>query len=180
MNKQAWLDAAKKKGLDGLEIYRGRSAERRVTWFGGQMDSFVTSDVTGTSLRAIVNGQTADLALEKVDDGRIDETLELLIAEGNVVAPKEPDILCSPEPTEEIKRDAVWVVPSMEQIRDTLAALEKAILAADPRVTQVMELGWEEDVSGREITNTNGVNVQDEGRTQILYAAAAAEENGEI
>ena len=55
MNKQAWLDRAKEKGFDGLEIYRGHSAERSVEWFGGQMDSFVTSDVTGTSLGTITD-----------------------------------------------------------------------------------------------------------------------------
>ena len=84
MNKQAWLDRAKEKGFDGLEIYRGRSAERSVEWFGGQMDSFVTSDVTGTSLRAVIGGKTAVLALEKIDDDpvKIDETLDLLAVYG--------------------------------------------------------------------------------------------------
>ena len=180
MNKQAWLDAAKKKGFEGLEIYRGRSAERSVTWFGSQMDSFVTSDVKGTSLRAVVNGKTSVLTLEKVDDGKIDETLDLLAAQASVVAPKEPDTLRFPEPTEEVKRASEWTVPSMEQILSTMAALEKAIMAADPRVKQVAELGWNESENGREITNSNGISVEDGGRTQILYAGVAAEENGEV
>ncbi len=180
MNKQAWLDKAKEKGFEGLEIYRGRSAERRVAWFGGQMDSFVTSDVTGCALRAVVNGRTAGLALEKVDDGKISETLDLLAAQADIVAPKEPDALRMPEPAEEVKSGTEWTVPSAELIRETLASLEKAVSAADPRVKQVMEIGWEENVSGREITNSNGVDVANEGRTQILYAGAALEENGEV
>ncbi len=180
MNKQAWLDKAAEKGFEGLEIYRGRSAERRVAWFGGQMDSFVTSDVTGCALRAVVNGRTAGLALEKIDDGKIGETLDLLAAQADIVAPKEPDALRMPEPAEEVKSGTEWTVPSAELIRETLATLEKAVFAADPRVKQVTEIGWEENVSGREITNSNGVDVADEGRTQVLYAGAAVEENGEV
>ncbi len=52
MNKQKWIARALEMGVEGLEIYEGRSAERSVSWFDGQMDSFVTSDVKGTSLRA--------------------------------------------------------------------------------------------------------------------------------
>ena len=182
MNKQAWLDRAKEKGFDGLEIYRGRSAERSVEWFGGQMDSFVTSDVTGTSLRAVIGGKTAVLALEKIDDDpvKIDETLDLLAAQAAIVSTKETDTLRAPEKTEEAERDSEWKVPGADEILSALAAVEKEILAYDPRIKQVTEAGWQDSVSGREIVNSRGVDVQDEGRTQILYAGAAAEENGEV
>ena len=141
MNRQAWLDRAKEKGFDGLEIYRGRSAERRVAWFGGQMDSFVTSDVTGTFLRADIGGRTANLALEKTDDAKIDETLDLLAEQAEIVSQKEPDVLRYPEPAEEAKSGKEWKIPAADEILSKLAEIEKAVLAADPRIRQVTEIG---------------------------------------
>jgi len=180
MNKQAWLDRAAARGFDGLEIYVGRSAGREVKWFGGQMDSFVTSDVTGYSLRAVIGGKTANLALETIDDERIDETLDLLAAQAEIVASEEADVLRAPEAAEPVTGRTVWTAPTADRIIAALAATEKAILSADKRVKQVMEIGWEDSASGREIVNTNGVHVADENRSQVLYAGVAVEENGKV
>ena len=180
MNKQAWIECAAKKGIDGLEIYEAQSEERRVTWFGGQMDAFVTSNVLGTSLRGLVNGKMANLALELVDDDKMEETLDLLIAQAGIISPKDPDELRAPASTDEVKSTAVWVSPSMEDIQAALKKLEKDLLAADPRVIQVMEIGWVESVDSREITNSLGLHVEDGGREQILYAGVAVKEGDEV
>ena len=180
MDKQKWIARALELGAEGLEIYEGQSAERSVAWFDGQMDSFVTSDVKGTSLRAIVDGKAATVVLESVDDGKIDETVGLLIEQAKLVSSKDADILREPETTEEVKSRAEWVRPSMAEIREKLAAVEAAVKAADPRVKQVTEIGWNESENSREITNSKGVHVFDSGRVQILYAGVAAEENGEV
>ena len=180
MNKQKWIARALEMGVEGLEIYEGRSAERSVAWFDGQMDSFVTSDVKGTSLRAVVDGKAATLVLESVDDAKIDETLSLLIEQARLVSSKDTDTLRSPESTDEVKSRAVWVKPSMAEIREKLAAVEAAARAADPRVKQVTEIDWSESENSREITNSKGVHVFDSSRSQILYAGVAVEENGEV
>ena len=180
MNKQKWIARALEMGVDGLEIYEGQSAERSVAWFDGQMDSFVTSDVKGTALRAVVNGKAATLVLESVDDEKIDETISLLIAQAGLVSSKDADILREPETTDEVKSRAVWVRPSREETKAGLAAVEEAVKAADPRVKQVTEIDWTESSDSREITNSKGVHVTDSGRSQILYAGVAVEENGEV
>ena len=180
MNKQKWIARAREMGIEGLEIYEGQSAERRVAWFDGQMDSFGTSSVLGTSIRAIVDGKAANLALEAVDDERIDETLAMLIEQAKLVSSEDTEELRAPETTDEVKSRAVWVRPTMEEIKDKLAAVEAAVKAADPRVKQVTEIGWSESEDSREITNSKGVHVYDSGRSQILYAGVALEEGGEV
>ena len=180
MNKQKWIDRALELGVEGLEIYEGQSAERRVAWYDGQMDSFGTSSVLGTSIRAIVDGKAANLALEAVDDEKIDETLAMLIEQAKLVSSKDTEELRAPEAADEVKSRAVWVSPTMEEIREKLAAVEAAIRAADPRVKQVTEIGWSESSDSREITNSKGVHVFDAGRSQMLYAGVALEEDGEV
>jgi PmbA protein len=127
-----------------------------------------------------VDGKAATVVLESVDDGKIDETVGLLIEQAKLVSSKDADILREPETTEEVKSRAEWVRPSMAEIREKLAAVEAAVKAADPRVKQVTEIGWNESENSREITNSKGVRVADSGRVQILYAGVAVEENGEV
>ena len=180
MNKQKWIDRARELGVPDLEIYEELSEERRVAWFNGQMDSFVTSSVLGTSIRAVVDGKAANIALEAVDDEKMDETIAALLEQARLVSSKDIETLREPEATDEVRSRTEWIRPSMEEIREKLAAVEKECLAADPRVRQVTEIGWEEAGRSREITNSRGVHVSDDSRSQVLYAGVAAEENGEV
>ena len=180
MNKQAWIARAAELGIAELEIYEELSEKREVTWFEGRMDTFVTSSVLGTSLRGIADGKTANLALEKVDDAKMDEALALLREQAAVKPSGDADELRAPEETEEVEAADDWVTPTMDEIAKALAELEKALAAADSRVTQVTELGWSEGKSVRTIVNSKGLDVRDGGRSQILYAGVAVSENGEV
>ena len=68
MNKQAWIQKAKEIGIESFEIYQTISKSKEVTWYEGQMDTHVVSDIIGTSIRGIVQGHTSYMALEKVND----------------------------------------------------------------------------------------------------------------
>ena len=42
MNKQKWIEYALQEGFSDFEIYQSLSSEKKVTWYEGQMDTFVT------------------------------------------------------------------------------------------------------------------------------------------
>ena len=125
MNKQKWISRALEMGIEELEIYQGQNAERKVVWYEGQMDSFVTSSVLGTSIRGILNGKAANLALESVDDRQMDETLGMLIEQARLVSSQDTEVLREAEKTDEVQSRFVWVRPSMEDIREKLSAIER-------------------------------------------------------
>lgn len=50
MNKQVWIEKALGLGIQEFEIYQSTTVEKEMTWFQGQMDTLVSSKVTGTSL----------------------------------------------------------------------------------------------------------------------------------
>ena len=80
MNKELWIARAKELGIDELEIYEMLQSERALSWYEGNMDSFTTSRVLGRSLRAIVGGKQAEMALEQAEDAEMDRILGSLIA----------------------------------------------------------------------------------------------------
>ena len=97
MNKERWIERAKELGIDELEIYEQLTESRSLSWFGGKMDSFTTSRVLGTSLRAIVGGKQAEMALEQADDAQMDEILSSLAEQGRIVSSSDPAALRAPK-----------------------------------------------------------------------------------
>ena len=89
MNKQQWIDRARELGIEGLEITQVKSRSREMNWFEGQLDSFVTSRVLSTSLRALIGGKIVSTSLEKVEDEKMDEVLNQLITAAKEVSESE-------------------------------------------------------------------------------------------
>ena len=180
MNKQAWIEYALSKGFESFEIYQSVSEEKRVAWFDHEMSSYVTSHVTGTSFRGIINGKMANTASEDVSDDKMEAVISAMIDQAANITSEDEVMIRKPEPAEETEYVQTWVRPSGAEIQELLKSLEEKILAKDPRIIQVTDLEWEEDTSRREITNSYGMKVEDGTKIQALVAGAAAMENGEV
>lgn len=142
MNKQVWIEKALGLGIQEFEIYQSTTVEKEMTWFQGQMDTLVSSKVTGTSIRGIVDGKMANMALEEIDDSMCETVLKSLIEQAHIISNEETDSLRKPEPIEYAKKDVTWNMASTEYVKDVLQSLEAKILAYDPRVIQVGYLGY--------------------------------------
>lgn len=180
MNKQAWIECALQKGMESFEIYESLSKQREVTWFQGQMDTFVTSSVLGTSIRGVYNGKMAYMALEEVKDTDMESTIDALIDQAKTVTSEDIDKIREPQESTPVEHHKDWVQPSMEKIQSILKELEAKIMAYDPRIIQVTTLGWQEAWGERSITNSYGMEVHDEDRMQILVAGAACKQDEDI
>ena len=73
------------------------------------------------------------------------------------------------ETTEE-HSNKVWIEPEASAIQAFLADLEQRLLAADPRVKMVNQLGFESVRNESELTNSLGVQVQDGYQMQAVVA----------
>ena len=174
MNKQKWIQCALDKGMESFEIYQGYSASKEITWFDGQMDTFVSSSVLGTSIRGIVDGNIANMSLEQVEDEKMEDVISYLIEQAKTITTEQKDVLRKPEAIEEINRNINWIQPSMECIQKTMKEIEEKALSYDKRIQQVAYLGWSETKGYREITNSYGIEIQDEDRLQYLVLSIVA------
>lgn len=180
MNKNKWIEYALSQGMESVEIYQSLSTQKEITWFSGQMDTFVSSHVLGTMVRGVVDGNMASMALEDTDDNKMQEVISGLIKQAKTVTTKEKDTLRKPEETKEIIKEKAFIKPSMDQIKQTLELVEKKCLAYDPRVIQVAYLSFEEATGTREITNSYGVQVYDEDKMNAICCSVAVSQDDEI
>ena len=179
MNKQAWIQTAQEIGIEHFEIYQNISKSKEVTWFNGQMDTYVVSDVKGTSIRGIVQGHTAYMALETDDDNQMLDVLNHLKEQALTISSKEENHLVPPMEIDYVKSNKTWKHPEMDEIYELLSTIEKKVLAYDEKIVQVGYLTWNEGSGSRQITNSLGLHVQDEDQIQYIACTAIAKQNDE-
>lgn len=180
MNKAAWMNRASELGLEGFEITQSRNASRALEWFEGTLDSYTVSRILSTSFRALYDGKIVSTSSERVKDEDMDLVLEQLKSAALSVSQTEKDIFNPVMETETVKSLHTWKEPEVSQIKELLASLEEKLKKADPRVTKVDGVGWEDSRSQSELSNSLGVEVTDGGTLQAVYASITMEENGNL
>ena len=180
MNNQKWIDYALTQGFEAFEIYQLLGQTKAVSWFEGQRDSFVTSRVLGTSLRGTVNGKLANYSVEDPSDSNMEKVVADMKAQAEAITSDEEAIIRKPEDTDKVESIKNWVKPSNDEIIKMLARVEEKAKNYDPRIVQVAGISWEETKIKRVIVNSNGMNVEDEGYAQLIFAQIAAAENGDV
>ncbi len=180
MNKQQWITRALEQGFESFEIYQEETRERTVTWLNGKTNTFVTSNVTGTSLRGVINGKMATFATENPDDQMMGSVINSMKNQAAVTGDEEPGIIRRPQESNVTAEPGTWVRPSVAEITELLSNTEKKILAYDPRIIMASRIGWSEETSVRTIVNSYGMQAEDRNTVQILMASAAAKEGNEV
>ncbi len=174
MNKQKWIECALSAGFESFEIYQTVIKERSMTWFEGRTDTYVTSRVTGTSMRGIINGKAVNLATEDLSDDDMENTVASLKEQAAVITSDDPAVIRRPQPFEPVPQTREWVRPSAAAVRELLADIEQRVLAYDERFFRVMRMRWAEETSVRTIVNSYGLDAEDACTVQYLTCGAAA------
>ncbi|MBP3217230.1 MAG: hypothetical protein J6M46_02545, partial [Lachnospiraceae bacterium] len=180
MNKEKWIQAAAEGGFESFEIYESLSKERSLRWFSGEMETFVTSRVTGYALRGIYSGKMVSYATENPDDAQMDRILAVMKEQAAAITSEDESFILAPQETECVKSTHNFISPEAGKVKEALAYVEKQILAFDPRIVQVTHLEWSEEDNCRLITNSCGMRAEDAGRVQVLVAGAAAVAGEEV
>lgn len=176
MNKQAWMDCAEAQGFTAFEIYQSSVLSSEMTWYKGKMDTFVTSDVTGTALRGVYHDRMVNVATESPDDGAMEETIANMKEQAMAVTSDDEAIVRKPMDVHVSSANKEFKKPSEEQVKQFLASLEKKFLAYDKRIIMVIRLAFDEETASRSIVNTNGIDLSSDSTAQMVMAEIAAAE----
>ena len=181
MNKQEWFDKAKAAGFAAFEIGTSRESGRSLTWYQGDMDTFVTKQSASTTLRALTEGgRQVVITTEHPEELDADAVLKKMAETAAVITSEDESFIREPAEALPAASKYHFVQPEPEAIRQALAAVEAKLSAYDPRIAQVTDLEWEEESAGKEVDNSRGMAVAESGCAQLLIAGVAAAENGEV
>ena len=180
MNKAAWIEFAIKSGFESFEICQSEQSERTCTWYEHQLDSFVTSRVVGTAMRGVYGSKMVYYATEAPDDADMENIIAQMKDKAASITSDDVESLRSPQETVPVICERKAVRPSMDEIRQLLSTLEEKIASYDPRILQVTDLIWSEELSARSIVNSNGIAADDRNDVFVLYAGVAAGEGENV
>lgn len=157
-----------------VEVVLGRSTSTEVRAYEGEVEQFASATTAGIGVRVVAGGRQGFAYAGSLDDDVLAETLA--DARDNATFATEDEWLGLAEP------DGV-TVPSLDLYREDLAAvsteakielaleLERALRAADGRITGVESADYADGVSEGAVVTTTGVRTS--SRESSCYVSAA-------
>lgn len=178
MNKQLWMDAAKKAGLEQFEIYEQRHTSTSINVYEQKVDSFSISDCDGIAMRGIYQEKMGNCFLEEVDDAQIDDVLDQIKQNASIITAEDKVMILAPAesyPTIQKHKNALLETENSLKIQK-LKELEETVKQMDSRIAQVMTTTYEESVAVRSIVNTKGMDLCDSDSCSIVYVEVLAKD----
>lgn len=179
MNKEKWFASAKEAGFESFEIYQQTSEERKFTWFDGELDTYVTSHILGTSFRGLYADRMVNASSEDTSDDQMEDVISSMKEQAEMITSEEKEMLRSPLPVTEINAGQ-FVHFGAKEIREFLKKTEETILSCDERVFQVSHLQFEEDTAKRTIVNSLGMDLSDTAGIHVLVAGVAVKDGEQV
>jgi len=176
------LELAVARGAAGAEVYAERAVSRRVKVFRGEVEELTAARRRGVGLRVFQNGAvgygySSDLSAQALDD-----VVDTALANARV-ADRDPDAVL---PSADGPAAAVDVFDARleqatdEQRIDLGLAVERAALAADPRVKSVDESVYADSDTEVFLASTGGLRGSYREGHCYAFAYVLAEQDGQI
>lgn len=178
---QRAVAAAQAAGADAAEAYASRDSGREVRVHGGEVESLTAATQSGVGVRAWI-GQRVGYAYG-TDLGEAGVAAIAARATESARAADEDEFSTPPQPGGEIEALAGLDDPSVasssaEQVAELALAVERAALAADPRVVAVEQAVYADSTDLVSIASSAGIAGEYESSSCFAYLQALAEGNG--
>lgn len=165
-----------------LEVVAGRSTSTEVRAYGGSVEQFASATTAGIGIRVVVDGRQGFAHAGTLDPDVIVETLAeardnaAFATEDPWVGLAEPDGVAAPEL--DLYRPALAEASAQDRI-DLALALERAVRAADPRITEVESADYADGVSEGIVVSTTGIRAYDRESSCYVSAHCVAADDGD-
>jgi len=178
--KKALFAKAEAFGFSDWEIYYNAVNSFSVKVFKGEIDEYKNTDAVGLSFRGTYKGRIGYAYSERMDDTVLDDLVKNAADNAAVIEEEEIEKLYPGDtsyPEANLYNDSLNKVTAAEKIEKAIA-LEKCVLAQDPRVKAVdyFQLGTTE--SEVKIANSFGLDVSEKSNLAYTFIGVRVEENG--
>ncbi len=176
------FERAKEAGLEQCEAYCSSGSEFETEVFKGEIVSYKVSDRRGLSFRALVNGKMGYAATQVLDEEAIDMLVDGVRTNLSLLEDEDEQFLYAGggEYRAVDGYDAGVEALSAREKIDMALAMEKAALAADPRVEQVGDCTVFTSADEVRIVNTLGLDVSHRANMVGGYVGPVAKQGEQV
>lgn len=176
------FEEAKNKGIEALEVYEQTNISRKSEVFQGEVDNYKNSSVLGISIRGRYQGKIGNTFVEYYEES-LNATILKRIMENASVISSNDDIPFLTEsqtyPTLSLYNEELATVSTTEMI-DTLLQLEKKVLAADSRISQVTNCSYTYGESSLTLENSYGIQATRRVNYAYILLGTLAKEGEDV
>jgi PmbA protein len=161
-----------------LEAYVGRSSDTQVRVYEGEVEQLAVADSQGVGVRVVRNGRQGFAYCGTFDAGALAEAVEEARDNAAFGEPDEANGLPAPDGVEpaalDLWRPGLADVPTADKVALALE-LERAVLAADARITGVESCDYADSLAASAIVTTTGIrrSSRETGCELVAYSLAA-------
>lgn len=176
------LEAAKAAGIETAEVLYTGAESFRAGAMDGEINTYQVSSSCGLSLRGSVAGKMGYASTQAFDDQAIEQLIEGVKESAALVEAEEQDEIFAGEAEypviEKMPTDLDSVTP--EQKLAFCLAMEKAALAADPRIVKVPHCMVMTSKGETVLRNSYGLKLHDSGSLCMAVAAPVARDGESV
>ena len=181
MNFKKFFELAASRGINEAQIFVSKSESTSITLFHHEIDAYKINNSQSVVALGIYNGKLGSGMTEKLGDG----TFEFLVNQIILTATysEKPNEIGIFKGSEKYKKKCFFnkelaLVPIEKKIAD-LRALENAIYAYDPRITDADHVTYSERASSMDLYNSYGLKLSRKSNYYYFVAGAIARDGDE-
>jgi PmbA protein len=176
------LELALARGAGAAEVYAEQSVTRRVKIFRGAVEELTSARRKGVGLRVFQDGSVGYAYASDLSDESLGEVADTALANARVTDHDPDSVLPAPrdEPAQIEVFDPGLEEATDEQRIDLALAVERAALAADPRVKSVDESVYADGDAQVFLANSGGVRGSFREGHCYAYAYVLGEQDGQV
>ncbi|MCR5079013.1 MAG: TldD/PmbA family protein [Bacilli bacterium] len=181
MNFKAFFELAKKKGITECQIFFSKSKSTKISLFHSEIDTYTISDTQSISALGIYKGKLGAGNTQKMGKDAFEFLVDQIILTATY-REKEDKVGLYKGADHYVKRRTynkeLPLIPIEKKIED-LFALEKAIYAYDPRITDADNVTYTESESSSILENSHGLRLNSKSNYYYFLGGAVARDKEE-
>jgi PmbA protein len=165
-------------GDEQLEAYVARSTDTQVRIYEGEVEQLAVADTQGVGVRIVRDGRQGFAYCGSFDPAALAETVSEARDNATFAEPDEAAGLAEPDGVEPVELD-LWrpglaSVPTADKIA-LAVELERAVLAADPRISGVESCDYADGLGETAVATTTGIRRTSRATAAelVVYSLAA-------
>lgn len=182
MKYDKFFKLAKEAGIEEAELYVSDKVNLSFSLFHGEVDSYENNSATNIVARGIVNGKFGQATCDTWNNEKCAFLVKEIKENALVIENEDPAIIFAG--SEKYKKVNTYNkelknVP-VEKKFELAKELEKAIRAADQRVVEVAQVGYEEQEVVVTLINSKGLKLSSKTNYCALYGVAVASNGQQV
>ncbi len=177
-----FFEEAKQNGIKESELYIREAKELEFSIFHNEIVEFSNNSSTKISARGIVGNKFGAASSDVWSNEKCHFLVKQIKENGEVIEDDDPAILF--KGAEKYKKINMYSKSlsqtPIEKKIEMAKAIEAKIRSLDPRIIEVEGVHYSESEEIITIQNSNGLNLKQKANYCVLYAAAVAQENGQV